>query len=222
MASDNDSSVYRQLNVFDLLDKDGDADISQFMKIPSKDLRQAIELVEDASPEGVPYGITQLFSTSAEPKGSVVRVEDINRAQLQIVDSNHKIYSILKALYGRQSSERLVRVGRLKRNDDGGYGDDSDDEGGYWGPDRMIWNTNNWPRQDHRLLGRMGRLFLEWPTYSHTKKCVLFSHYSCHELNFFLFKKDREFFDKVVRDLIKNKMEKTFVDKYLLGLSQDS
>jgi len=62
VASDNDSSVYRQLNVFDLLGKDGDADISQFMKIPSRDLRQQVEPLGDAaSTEGVAQGITQIF-----------------------------------------------------------------------------------------------------------------------------------------------------------------
>ena len=40
----------------------------------------------------------------------------------------------------------------------------------------------------------------------------------CHELNFFLYKRDREFYDQVVKDFIGNKMEKTFVDWYLLGI----
>ena len=47
-------------------------------------------------------------------------------------------------------------------------------------------------------------------------KLKTFSKYSSHELNFFLFKKDREFFDKVVKELISNKLQKTFVDYYLL------
>ena len=211
MASDNDSAVYRQLNACELLGKAGDADIGPFMKLPARDLRQHIEPLDDAaSPDGVAQGITQVFGASAEAKGSVVRIDDVGRAELQIVDSNHKIHSILKALYVRQSNARLAHIGSI-----GKQGNDDDDEGGYdYG--------NNWDQNDTKLLGKIGKLFLDWPLYSFSKKCNLFSRHACHELNFFLFKKDREFFDKVVRDLIKNKMEKTFVDKYLLGLSQDS
>ncbi len=41
-------------------------------------------------------------------------------------------------------------------------------------------------------------------------------------MNFFLFKKDKDFFNKVAKKYIQNKMEKTFVDWYLLGIEQDS
>ena len=41
----------------------------------------------------------------------------------------------------------------------------------------------------------------------------------CHELNFFIFKKDHEFFKQVVREVIENKLEKTFIDNYMLALS---
>ena len=49
------------------------------------------------------------------------------------------------------------------------------------------------------------------------QKCLQFSEYACHELNFFIFKKDREFYNNVVKFLIENKLEKTFVDQYLLA-----
>jgi len=56
-----------------------------------------------------------------------------------------------------------------------------------------------------------------WKTFDFKKKCNLFSKHTCHELNFFLFKKDKEFYDKAVKFLIQNKLEKTFVDQYMLG-----
>jgi hypothetical protein len=56
-----------------------------------------------------------------------------------------------------------------------------------------------------------------WKTFEFKKKCILFSKHTCHELNFFLFKRDEEFYNKVVKFLIQNKLEKTFVDQYMLA-----
>src|SRR5262249_17874814 len=41
--------------------------------------------------------------------------------------------------------------------------------------------------------------------------------YACHELNFFLAKKDAAFFQTVVRPYLANKKDKTFLDHWLLG-----
>ena len=49
----------------------------------------------------------------------------------------------------------------------------------------------------------------------------MFSEHTCHELNFFLYKRDKDFFNKIVKELIKNKLEKTFMDHYLLGIDGD-
>ena len=68
----------------------------------------------------------------------------------------------------------------------------------------------------------MKQLFLPWHSFDLQKKNQLYTKYSCHELNFFLFRKDKEFYESVVKDFIKNKMEKTFVDWYLLGIEQES
>lgn len=40
---------------------------------------------------------------------------------------------------------------------------------------------------------------------------------SCHELNIFLYFKDYTFFEEVVRPFIRNKIEKRFVDYFLLN-----
>ena len=51
-------------------------------------------------------------------------------------------------------------------------------------------------------------IFLPWNTFDYEKKCTKFSEHTCHELNYFLFKKDRAFFDGVVKQLLMNKLEK--------------
>ena len=46
-----------------------------------------------------------------------------------------------------------------------------------------------------------------------------YNELACHELNFFLYHKDRKFFDAVVRPLIAQKLDKQLVDQWLLGES---
>eukprot|EP01022_Parablepharisma_sp_SALTPOND_P009836 TRINITY_DN1405_c2_g1_i1.p1 TRINITY_DN1405_c2_g1~~TRINITY_DN1405_c2_g1_i1.p1 ORF type:complete len:2260 (-),score=324.93 TRINITY_DN1405_c2_g1_i1:695-7474(-) len=57
---------------------------------------------------------------------------------------------------------------------------------------------------------------VHWNTLPASKKAYLFSQHFCNELNLFIYKKDPEFFKNVVRTFIQNKMEKTFMDYYLL------
>ena len=56
-----------------------------------------------------------------------------------------------------------------------------------------------------------------WPELKDDEKRELFSKYACHELSFFLSKKDPEFFEAVVRPFLDNKRDKTFLDEWLLG-----
>jgi hypothetical protein len=58
---------------------------------------------------------------------------------------------------------------------------------------------------------------LKWNKFDFDKKLQSYSKYHSHELNFFILKKDKEFFENVVLDKINTKMEKTFVDWYLLS-----
>ena len=58
---------------------------------------------------------------------------------------------------------------------------------------------------------------LRWPSLDAEEKQALYSEYACHELNFFLLKKDPAFFDQVVRPYVANKKDKTFLDDWLLG-----
>ncbi len=60
---------------------------------------------------------------------------------------------------------------------------------------------------------------LGWSDYDDEKKYDLYSRHACHELNYFLFKKDREFFDSVVFKHLEFKRDKTFMDRWLLDES---
>ena len=58
---------------------------------------------------------------------------------------------------------------------------------------------------------------LNWPKLEAAKKQELYSKYACHELSFFLQRKDPEFFKAVILPYLGNKRDQTFLDHYLLG-----
>jgi hypothetical protein len=58
---------------------------------------------------------------------------------------------------------------------------------------------------------------LRWPEMKDEEKRELYSRYACHELNFFIYKKDPAFFESVVQPYLKNKKDKTFLDHWLIG-----
>jgi hypothetical protein len=58
---------------------------------------------------------------------------------------------------------------------------------------------------------------LQWPKLKPEQKREFYSRYACHELNFFLFKKDAQFFADVVQPFLRNKKDKTFLDHWLIG-----
>ncbi len=57
----------------------------------------------------------------------------------------------------------------------------------------------------------------KWPELDAAEQRRLYSKYACHELSFFLYHKDRKFFDTVIAPYLKNKRDKTFLDRWLLG-----
>jgi len=57
---------------------------------------------------------------------------------------------------------------------------------------------------------------LGWNERSLAEKQSLYSEFACHELNFFLMKKDYEFFESVILPFLKNKRERTFMDLWFL------
>ena len=61
------------------------------------------------------------------------------------------------------------------------------------------------------------RFILVWDQKKEAEKNELYSKYACHELNFWLSRKDKDYFEKVVVPHLKNKRSKTFMDHYLLN-----
>jgi hypothetical protein len=57
---------------------------------------------------------------------------------------------------------------------------------------------------------------LTWPKLKPEEKRTLYSKYACHELNFFLMKKDPKFFAEAVAPYLRNKKDKTFLDHWLV------
>jgi hypothetical protein len=57
---------------------------------------------------------------------------------------------------------------------------------------------------------------LDWPKMKPEDKRQKYSEFACHELNFWLYHKDRAFFDRAVKPTLANKMNKTFLDRWFL------
>jgi len=62
---------------------------------------------------------------------------------------------------------------------------------------------------------------LNWPEMEPEEQKELYTKYACHELNFFLYNKDPEFFKSVILPYLANKKDKTFLDHWLLGETLD-
>ncbi len=58
---------------------------------------------------------------------------------------------------------------------------------------------------------------LTWPKMKDDEKRAKYSEFACHELNFFLARKDPAFFAAVIQPYLANKKDKTFMDDFLLG-----
>ena len=58
---------------------------------------------------------------------------------------------------------------------------------------------------------------LKWNKFTTEQKNKKYNDYQCHEMNLFLYFKDFEYFSKVARPFVGSKMEKTFIDHWLLG-----
>jgi hypothetical protein len=58
---------------------------------------------------------------------------------------------------------------------------------------------------------------LRWPQLTPAQRQELYSQFACHELHFFLYHKDRTFFDEVCKPFLQCKLDRTFLDHWLLG-----
>lgn len=64
----------------------------------------------------------------------------------------------------------------------------------------------------NQLIG----VFTDWPKFDHEEKLKQLNKHLCNELSVFVYLKDRDFFDSTVRPFLSCKMEKRFIDLYLL------
>lgn len=55
-----------------------------------------------------------------------------------------------------------------------------------------------------------------WANLTKEQKDRHVSEYGCHEVHFFIKRRDPKYFNEVVRPVIQSKLEKSIVDKYLL------
>ena len=77
----------------------------------------------------------------------------------------------------------------------------------------------------YRLLATLGgnpafeefSFVANWPDLDPSEKQRQYSKYACHELSFFLYHKDPDFFRSTIAPYLKNKKDKTFMDHWLLG-----
>jgi hypothetical protein len=58
---------------------------------------------------------------------------------------------------------------------------------------------------------------LKWGSLGEEQKNKKYTEFQCHEMNLFLYFKDNKYFVKVAKPFISSKMEKTFMDYWLLG-----
>jgi len=74
---------------------------------------------------------------------------------------------------------------------------------------------------DNSQLGGF-RFLTRWNEFDKEQKLDFFDNFMCNELNFFIYRKDREFFDEVILPVLKSKVQKGFIDLYLLDMPLDS
>ena len=63
---------------------------------------------------------------------------------------------------------------------------------------------------------RQFEFILNWPSLKQEEKRAHYSKFACHELNFFLSRKDPKFFAEVIAPYLANKRDRTFFDQFLL------
>ncbi len=77
----------------------------------------------------------------------------------------------------------------------------------------------------YRLLATLGAnptfeefaFIANWPDLPPVEKQRQYSKYACHELSFFLYHKDPDFFKTVIAPYLRSKKDKTFLDHWLIG-----
>jgi len=87
--------------------------------------------------------------------------------------------------------------------------------GEYWALLRSLASSSG----RGQLVSEMTKMdfLLRWAEGSPEAREASYGEHACHEVNLFLYFKDRPFFERVVRTSLANKLAKSFVDLFLLG-----
>jgi hypothetical protein len=134
------------------------------------------------------YAVEQ--RVTAVPAGGEFRMENAGRARFMAYDTLGKLFTLYTTLANEWR-----------------HWEDFTDERFGVGPEGR--------READRLADFW--FLVGWPKLKPAEKREKYSEFACHELNFFLYMKDRPFFDEVVLPYIRNKKAPTFMDRWLLG-----
>ena len=85
--------------------------------------------------------------------------------------------------------------------------------------DPALSGENNRAGKDGGDRERIDRFawLVHWHAFDRERKLEKYAEFASHELHFFLYRKDPDFFDAIVRPYLENKHHKTFLDRYFLG-----
>ena len=61
------------------------------------------------------------------------------------------------------------------------------------------------------------RVLTQWNTLSENAKLDFYDKFMCNEVNYFLYRRDRQFFENSIKPCLENKLRKEFMDLYLLN-----
>ena len=87
-----------------------------------------------------------------------------------------------------------------------------------WRIQKDLIRSQQLEQNQHEFIQTM----LKWPTLNQVQREKAYSEYCSHEFNTFLKLKDASFFESTVRPYLKNKLEKTLVDYWLLDNPGDA
>ena len=155
-------------------------------------------------------GHQQIHLLAADPEHTVYRELALPETEMARQDLRMVGRLEPEAHFTEQKRISVIRAGEAFRLSDR----TTSDFEGYDSLDKL-WQLLTTLSNDATL--KEFRFILLWPEMDATEKREKYSKYACHELSFFLYHKDRGFFDEVIRPYLRNKKDKTFMDHWLLG-----
>ncbi|RUS24414.1 hypothetical protein BC938DRAFT_473612 [Jimgerdemannia flammicorona] len=138
--------------------------------------------------------------TALDPNGTYVSAKNVSFLNPPIATPDSKPISVTVEM-GATSASELEIVGSLRKL----Y-------------TLMITLGGKTLNEEHKKLLTCFKFLTRWHSLDMEDKLRLYDQWACHELNFWLFKRDRGFFERVAKPFIQNKIHRTFLDDYLLDM----